>query len=302
MPRVSVIVPTYNRLNTLKRAIQSVLDQTCQDFEIIVVDDASTESPEKLVHFFKDSRIRYFRHPKNKGANAARNTGINCASGEYIAFLDSDDEWLPEKLECQLKSFNILPEQVGVHYAGLTAISSEGTVVGHRTPLASGDILSKLLTGNCVGPLSTVMVRRSALEYSGLFDEKLSSSQDWDLYIRIAKHHHFSFTAKPMIKYHLSNDSITKNLKAKANGRRMLIGKYEDDMKKDPLAFCRQLTKTGHYYCRAGLIDEGRSEFARALRANPLSLQAYFFLICSLFGPTCYNQLVFFRHRIFSKS
>ncbi len=172
--------------------------------------------------------------------------------------------------------------------------------MSHRIPSASGDILSMLLTGNCVGPLSSVMVRRSALDHAGLFDEKLPSSQDWDLYIRIAHSYHFSLASTPLLRYHITNDSITKNLKAKALGRKMILKKYEDRIKKNPLPYSRQLTKTGHYYCRAGLIHEGRREFVRAIRVYPLSRWGYFYFFCSLFGSNKYNQLVSLRHRLFN--
>ncbi len=299
-PMISIIIPTYNRNNILKRAIKSALNQTFQDFEIIVIDDASTKSPEKLITSFNDSRIKYFCHESNRGANAARNTGIKLSSGKYIAFLDSDDEWVPDKLECQIKHLENLPVKVGAHYSGSTTVSPEGVVLSHRIPSASGDILSKLLTGNCVGPLSSVMVRRSALDHAGFFDEHLPSSQDWDLYIRIAYHYHFSVTPTPLLRYHLTGDSITKNLKAKALGRKMILNKYEDQIKKNPLAFSWQLTRTGHYYCRAGLTDEGHREFLRAIRVYPLSRWGYFYFFCSIFGSGKYNQLVSLSHRLFN--
>lgn len=138
-PKVSVIITTYNRQETLSRAIQSVLDQTYQDFEIIVVDDASKVSQEEIVSSFNDDRIKFIRHSINKGGSAARNTGIAASLGEYIAFLDSDDQWLPDHLSCQIKSFENLPFTVGAHYSGLVIHSSEGEIVGRRVPFASGD-------------------------------------------------------------------------------------------------------------------------------------------------------------------
>ena len=112
-PKVSVIIPTYNRAHLVGRAIRSVLNQTYQDFEIIVVDDGSTDNTEEVVKSFNDPRIRYIRHEKNRGGSAACNTGIRAARGEYIAFQDSDDEWLPEKLEKQMQVFENTPTGVG---------------------------------------------------------------------------------------------------------------------------------------------------------------------------------------------
>lgn len=107
VPTVSIIIPTYNRAHLIERAIESVLHQTYQDFELIIIDDGSTDNTDDIINKFqkKDDRIIYLKHDRNKGGSAARNTGIKASRGEYIAFLDSDDEWLPEKLEKQMDFF-----------------------------------------------------------------------------------------------------------------------------------------------------------------------------------------------------
>lgn len=124
-PTVSVIIPTYNRAHLVGRAIQSVLNQTYKDFELIIVDDGSTDNTEDIIKKYqkKDERIKYIRRKKNKGGSVARNTGINAAIGEYIAFLDSDDEWLTEKLERQMKVFKSTSSEVGVVYSGFFRIN-----------------------------------------------------------------------------------------------------------------------------------------------------------------------------------
>ena len=109
------------------RAIQSVLDQTYEDFELIVVDDGSTDNTEEVVKNFGNDKIRYIRHEENKGAAAARNTGIRAARGEYIGFQDSDDEWLPVKLEKQIKVFETAPPEVGVVYTDMQRINERGS-------------------------------------------------------------------------------------------------------------------------------------------------------------------------------
>ena len=202
-PTVSVIIPTHNRAKMLKRAIQSVLDQTFSDFEIIIIDDASTDASDELVASFKDQRIRYIRHDSNKGGSAARNTGIRSATGKYIAFLDSDDTWLPEKLQLQIQHFENLTTDVGVVYTGLTVISQNNSVIGNSIPTASGNIQSTIYAENCVGPLSTAMVRRDCLNKVGLFDEDLPACQDWDLFIRIAGVTQFSFIPEALVCYYI---------------------------------------------------------------------------------------------------
>ena len=153
-PRVSVILPTYNRAQLIAQAIQSVLDQTYQDFELIIVDDGSKDETEEVVNSFDDERIRYARHEENKGANAARNTGIAMARGEYIAFQDSDDKWLPEKLERQMRIFLITSTDIGVVYTGCWRV--EGTQKTYfpspNIKQKEGNLHNQLLKGNLATP------------------------------------------------------------------------------------------------------------------------------------------------------
>lgn len=115
---ISVILPTYNRAHLLIRALNSILIQTYQDFEILVIDDCSSDNTQCIIEEFKDDRIIYIRHENNRGVAAARNSGLAAAKGQYIAFLDSDDEWLPTKLQRQLESFQDATPDIGIIYTG----------------------------------------------------------------------------------------------------------------------------------------------------------------------------------------
>jgi glycosyltransferase involved in cell wall biosynthesis len=166
-PLVSVILPTYNRAHVLGKAIESILNQTYSNFEIIIVDDGSLDSTEKLVARYRDNRIKYIRHTKNQGAVAARNTGIVASKGEYIAFQDSDNEWLPEKLEKQIAAFNSGPPNLGVVYTSVWIID-KGTKI--RIPSLNmkktdGEIHELLLEGNFIDT-STALVKRVCLNGS----------------------------------------------------------------------------------------------------------------------------------------
>ena len=189
-PTVSVIIPTYNRVHLIRRAIQSVLNQTYQDFEVIIVDDGSTDNTEEVVKSFNDPRIRYIRHEKNKGAATARNTGIKAARGKFIAFQDSDDEWLPEKLEKQMKVFENTPAKVGVVYTGFWKIENNKKIY---IPFSwvkqkEGNIHKELLKGNFVTTQS-IVARKECFKKAGMFDEKLPRFQDWELVIRLSLIH-----------------------------------------------------------------------------------------------------------------
>ena len=185
-PTVSVVIPTYNREQLIGRSIKSVLSQTYQDFEIIIVDDGSTDNTEEVVSSFNDERIRCVRHGTNKGEAAARNTGIKVARGEYIASQDSDDEWLPGKLAKQIELFENTLSKVGVVYTGFWKIeNNEKTYIPFSwVNQREGDIHKELLKGNFIGSPAT-LVRKECFKKAGMFDEKLSHLVDWEMWLRI---------------------------------------------------------------------------------------------------------------------
>ena len=149
MPRVSVIIPTYRRPDFLGKAIESVLNQTFQDFEVIIVDDASNDNTGEVVRGFVDKRIHYVCHEVNRGGAAARNTGILKARGRYIAFLDDDDEWFPEILQLQISLLDQSPPEVGGIYAGYERkMSTTGESLGITLPTKRGDLSYELLLSN----------------------------------------------------------------------------------------------------------------------------------------------------------
>ena len=205
MPDVSVIIPTYNRAELLKRAIQSVLHQTYQDFDIVVIDDASTDDIRGMVESFNDDRIHYIRHGSNRGPSASRNTGIRATKAKYIAFIDSDDEWLPEKLEKQLAIFETASERVGVVYTAFWRIAEQGQTYFPWLNMSQrgGDIHDALMNENFI-TTSVVVIRRDCFEKTGMFDEGFPMWEDWELWIRVSKHYQFRFIdealAKPISK------------------------------------------------------------------------------------------------------
>lgn len=188
-PTVSVIIPTYNRVHLISRAIRSVLDQSYQDFEIIVVDDDSTDNIEEVVKSFKDKRIKFVKHEKNKGGGAARNTGIRVAQGELIAFLDSDDEWLPEKLEEQINLFSKI-----MYSSAKILICCKCIIHGRfrkriepKRGIKNGERISDYLfvSKGFIQTTSILVTKNLAKEC--LFDEELPRHQDYDLLCKIEK-------------------------------------------------------------------------------------------------------------------
>ena len=230
-PTVSVVIPAYNRGHVLARSVASVLQQTYSSLEVLVVDDGSTDgTPQAVANLASsDSRVRYFSHPRNQGAQAARNTGILHARGEWIAFNDSDDEWMPRKLEKQIR----LLETHG--YDPLISIYTNGLCVNHQsrdlTSLDLPDVTGeegyrKILSRN--GPLfQGLLVSKTALEQIGYLDEKVPAHQEWDTTIRLARVCKFACVPEPLFTYHvLSGPSISESLLRDIEGYAYIIQKF----------------------------------------------------------------------------
>ncbi len=292
MPKVSVIIPTHNRAEFLCSAIISVLNQTFQDFEIIVVDDASMDNTHEVVSSFNDKRIKYMRHEINKGASAARNTGIKNSSSDYIAFLDDDDEWLAEKLEMQISLLEKTPPKVGVVYTGYVIVDrASGQIIYQRISTKKGDIFNEMLIENVIGATPSVLLRKECFNKVGLFDENLSTFEDWDMWIRISKEFHFECIKEVLVKcYFHDKDKLTVNVEALSKGIEVMFKKY---------GHLSAFKKTLSYsYLRLGVLlcynkntKKGREAFLKAIRLYPFEIRHYFNLGLSLLGVGAFRGL-----------
>lgn len=287
-PTVSVIIPTYNRAHLVGRAIQSVLNQTYNDFELIIVDDGSTDNIDDIIKDFqkKEKRIKYIRHEKNRGGSAARNTGIKASRGEYIAFLDSDDEWLKEKLKRQIKVFKNASSEVGVVYTGFLVIDERSNEIKRIfTPKKRGYIYKDLLFEVCVGTCSTLVIKKECFNQVGMFDEKLPAHQDWDLEIRISKYYKYNFIKTPLVKYYLHTIQISKNFNAKITSLYTVLEKNIKDVKKHRYIYCENYFKLSKLYLILGKTKESRKCLFRAIFIYPLSIiKKYKLIFRCLFG------------------
>lgn len=193
-PLVSVVIPTYNRATILEYAIGSVLSQTLSDLECIVVDDGSTDQTTQVMARFQDPRLRFIRLPANKGVSHARNIGIQAARGELIAFLDSDDTWLPPKLERQIARMRETtdPDMTVVYCLCCRHDGQTDRMTPHRTLICEGEVFEQLVTGGHPPTPSVFLVKRASLWAIGGFDEYLNYAEDYDLWLRLAEaHNHF---------------------------------------------------------------------------------------------------------------
>lgn len=205
-PVATVIIPSYNRPALLKRAIKSVLAQSFQNFELIVVDDGSKHRLAEVESHFSDTRLRFIKHSRNRGGAAARNTGVRRSSGKYIAFLDDDDEWLPSKLEKQIDLFERLSLKYGLVYCWMAWISN-GQVIKTRKPELRGNLFDYVLATQPLGNCSTWIVRRSVFQRAGYFDDGLPRGIDGDFMRRVAQHFSMDFVPEILVRYHVGHVS-----------------------------------------------------------------------------------------------
>ncbi|MBD8013469.1 glycosyltransferase family 2 protein [Planococcus wigleyi] len=264
--KVSVIIPTYNRSELLKKAIESLENQSHQNFEIIIIDDCSTDDTAEVVRGMDDERIIYLRHDTNKGGSEARNTGIKQATGSFIGFLDSDDQWLPDKLERQLKQFEGQPD-VGVVYTGVQVVDEHNQPTRKIVPAYKGEILPKLFESNCIDTTSSVLVKREVLDQVQGFDASLPSCQDWDLYIRLAQVTKFDFVKESLVLfYHHSGERITTNKKSVLTGHMSIFEKYKELAKKQSKSTFHRFTLTIWKVIFRTAIISGNKETVRLSR------------------------------------
>jgi len=228
--KISIIIPTRNRSNYLKRAIESVLQQSYQNIEIIVVDDASTDDTEKVVRSFKDSRIIYIKNRERQGPNFCRNVGLKKASGKYIAFLDDDDYYSDkDKLKKQIDLFK-KNENLGFVGSSYYDISLQRK----RTPNIKGRIDKTLLTTFSDIETSTIVIKKDVIEKVGLLDEAFKSQQNHDFFYRISKVSEFDFLPEITVIKDAPPMQISTNIKNKLQGYILFHKKHFKDIKNLP--------------------------------------------------------------------
>jgi len=283
MAQVSVVVPTYNRAELLSSAIASVLNQTFQDFEITIVDDASEDNTRDVVLALNDKRIKYIRHQVNRGEAASRNTGITHSEGEFIGFLDDDDQWLPDKLRLQIDLLENSSPKVGGVYSSFFAIDMEnGRTLGQWVPKKRGDIYEDMKSDNFVGTPSTVLLRRECFSRAGLFDEDIPYGLDYDMWIRISKEFYFDYIKLPLVKYYFHKDQISNNLEMRSKGKEALLEKHSHFFMSNKQAYTNHLLELGLLYRHQQQIGRANAAYLRAIRTYPRRLGNYTGLVKSV--------------------
>lgn len=294
LPTVTVIIPTYNRGHVIGRALHSVLHQTYQNLEVIVVDDGSTDNTEEIVESFKDPRILYIRHETKQGAAAARNTGIKTASTDFIAFQDSDDEWLPEKLAMQMKVFEEAPPEVGVVYTDMWKIKGETRKYWHSPIIRpeDGTVYEQALDRVMGIGIQTAMIKRECFHKAGMFDEKFPRFIDLELFIRLSKYYYFYHINLPLVTYCDMGEGISNNDEALITAYELIFKKHSYDIVKNKKSLAKHLYIIGDTLCKMGKLNQGRNYFLRAVKLYPLSITCLIALFVSLFGKDAYSKAI----------
>ena len=230
---VSIILPTYNRAYCLQESVETVLHQSYDKFELILVDDGSTDGTEELVSEWKDDRIRYCKTSLHQGASAARNYGIQQVQGKYIAFQDSDDLWHSDKLAKQIKLLEQTGPEVGFSYHKIVyCMEDHSTMIipseNILNECKSGDIYEQLLWDNLV-PCPALVIKKEVLEEIGLFDTSLKALEDYDLALRVAKQYQALFVDEILVDATFSPTGVSSNVTNYLTSSCLLIQKYKKD-------------------------------------------------------------------------
>ncbi len=279
---VTAVITTHNReTEMVKRALSSVLAQTCPLRQIIIVDDSDREFPGRkeirdLAAAFPDQGILYVPHSNCKGLSAARNTGLTYAAGKYIAYLDDDDEWLPEKTALQLSAFE-KEERSGrpmpglVYGGGWIRNDQTGKRRRMRCRLERGNVYRKLLGGNWIGYPSFVMFRKACLDELGGFDSSRTFMEDYDLYLRLARRYPVSNTPKPVAIYHEhEGGQMTDHLHGYIEGMEAMVERFGEDLSREERLYRRQWMRIAYAYAeipnREKAYEAWETAFSRAGR------------------------------------
>ncbi len=305
LPLVSAIITTHDRPTYLTQAAKSVADQTYDNLELIVVDDCSDEpAQETLSDVDLDGLVDYriVRHETNKGANAARNTGIDTASGEYLAFLDDDDRWLPEKTETQVAALE--QSEAGVAYTGIRGIHDDGVEI-HIPKKIHGDITKALLCRNVVGTMSVIMVRSDLTEEIN-FDETFPSWADLEWYIRLSQRTAFARIPEPLAEYEFtSHGRLSDDLsKTKASYNRF-VSQFDSIAAEYGPLFRRKMRgwaafRAGLSGFRAGQYGVARQFFFSAVACYPFEPTFVAHLCVSMGGRPVHRLASVIRRQVVS--
>ena len=285
-PLVSVVIPAYNAADLTVETVESVLAQTYSDVEVIVVDDGSTDHTRPAMSPF-GSRISYI-YKENGGACSARNAGLRASRGEYVAFLDCDDLWLPTKAERSVAALQAYPEAGMVFTSCLIVDGSGETIDEYRKPVNPADVHSDLLRGNFI-PAPTVVMRRKSVDEIGLFDEHIFVPADWDYWLRMSAGFPVCYVDESLSKYRFSSNYSIRNVERSLEEIEYVLKKHLDldspsgeQVRRDVLGqACLDFALS---FRTIGELRDARRLVRRAVGCRPSGWRVYAHFAASLLG------------------
>jgi glycosyltransferase involved in cell wall biosynthesis len=250
-----------------------------------------------VIRGFSDPRITYIRHEVNRGEAESRNSGIRIARGEYIAYLDDDDELVREKLDKQVKVMDSSPRKIGVIYTGCDYVElGTGRKLGTRKVYQRGRVLEQLLTKNFL-PGPTALVRRKCFQEVGEYDSTVRYGPDWEMWIRIARYFDFEVIPEPLYRYSIHTNQLTSNFALQLAGLERILELHSDLFLKNASAHGRQLLELGLLYYLCGKPAEARVILKRGLRRHPFYGRGYKLFLLSFLSRRSFQRLLALRER-----
>lgn len=286
---VTAVITTCKRTpDVLERAIKSVISQTYKDIELFVVDDSPSsyeyrEQIKTMVESYSNQRVVYIPHQKNSGACVARNTGLKAANGEYIAFLDDDDEWLPEKIEKQLDAFKKYDSKTALVYCGrVTVNDTTGVIKERQAEFHEGFVFDILIKKNFIGSTSYPLLRTDVLREFGGFDPQMPAAQDYDVWLRIAQKYKVGYVRESLVRYHIHDgEFITGNPNKKIVALERLNSKHEVYLKKHKEALWQRRITIIDYYSATGHYGKMMTRWLSAVVLRPGAIKENFMYLYS---------------------
>jgi glycosyltransferase involved in cell wall biosynthesis len=284
MSHFTVIICTYNRAHLLSRAIQSVLAQTEPDFELLIVDDHSEDETAQVVSSYEDKRIRYLKREQNGGSSATRNEGIRAARGRFIAFLDDDDEYLPDYLAEARQAFAQAPAEVGAIFCKTILVEDDPQserIIGERVPTPPphkdrSEASLYLLRRQTLSSGWGLTVRADCFATVGLFDENLEAAVDWDIFIRMARHVDFHVIPRALVKQHKhAGPQLTDPTPRRYRARARILQKNLEAFRHDPVVYAELCSMLSLLHYRAGDKAEARKVLSSVLRRSPANWRSW---------------------------
>jgi len=285
-------MPTYNRAHFLRKSIDSVLSQTYENFEIIIIDNNSTDNTTELLKNYDDKRIKYVKNSENRGCAGGRNQGLELASGDYVAFLDSDDELFLTKFEKQLEKFRSLPSKFGLVYCGFCyAFSQTGQIVKYILPELQRNVYDNLLEKN-IFPVHVPIVKRECFQKCGMFDTSLPACEDWDIWIRIARQYEFALIPDILAKYNIHGKQMVTDIESMILAKRMIVEKNKGELNKRRRVLASHLKQIASLYCLNDNLVAGRKYYMASIKSDPFHYSNYVHICLSLVSNRIHRKII----------